>query len=247
MKGNGMNSVLLFSGGLDSVCFEKLLNPNVLLYVPMGADYEAVETERLYNLVAKGYISRDRLVILPGVLNFKNFLLPDATMPNRNAHLILLASVYGESIILGSVRGDRLKDKDRTFFSHMETVLNHMWQKQSWTEERRFRVSSPFKETTKVQLVADFILAGGHPNALLESYSCHRGTSQPCGVCVPCARKHVALANNGLAIPPNYFESPNFWEADWFKKAWPDIKENRHREGEDLDFIRFFDDRKMQP
>ena len=40
-------SVLLFSGGMDSVIFDKLLNPDILLYIPTGPVYEEIETHKI--------------------------------------------------------------------------------------------------------------------------------------------------------------------------------------------------------
>ena len=40
-------SVLLFSGGMDSVMFDLLLNPDILLYIPTGSNYEIIETDKI--------------------------------------------------------------------------------------------------------------------------------------------------------------------------------------------------------
>ena len=37
-------SVLLFSGGMDSLCYAHLLKPDLLLYIPTGARYELTES-----------------------------------------------------------------------------------------------------------------------------------------------------------------------------------------------------------
>ena len=82
------------------------------------------------------------------VLNLGQYERDDAIVPNRNAHLVLLASHYGEHIMLGSVSGDRSFDKDEKFYFRMEDLLNHMWQEQQWTE-RKFKIESPFKDKKK--------------------------------------------------------------------------------------------------
>ena len=47
--------VLLFSGGMDSIIFDHLLKPDVLLYIPTGSKYESVETQKLNDLIAVSY------------------------------------------------------------------------------------------------------------------------------------------------------------------------------------------------
>ena len=39
-------TVLLFSGGMDSMIFDHLLKPDVLLYLPTGSKYEYIETKK---------------------------------------------------------------------------------------------------------------------------------------------------------------------------------------------------------
>ena len=116
------NMVLLFSGGMDSVIFDHLLKPDVLLYLPTGSKYEYIETQKLDSLAMKGYIDNKKLVVLPDVLNLSLFERDDAIVPNRNAFLLLFASLYGEILILGSVQGDRSYDKDEVFYTRMSDL-----------------------------------------------------------------------------------------------------------------------------
>ena len=119
--------ILLFSGGMDSVIFDHLIQPDILLYLPTGSKYEDIETKKLLDLTSKGYVDGSKLVMLPDVLNLSQFERDDAIVPNRNAFLLLFASLYGETLILGSVQGDRSYDKDEIFYEKMEALLNHMW------------------------------------------------------------------------------------------------------------------------
>ena len=227
--------VLLFSGGMDSVIFDHLLKPDVLLYLPTGSKYEYIETQKLDSLAMKGYIDNKKLVVLPDVLNLSLFERDDAIVPNRNAFLLLFASLYGEILILGSVQGDRSYDKDEIFYDKMMALLNHMWQEQHWTEEKTFKVMSPYKNTTKTQLIKDYLADGGKPEILLESYSCYEGKEELCGWCKPCFRKWVSLHNNGITIPENYYKN-NPWDAPWLPELKPIILEGRYRGMEDIDW-----------
>ena len=236
------NMVLLFSGGMDSVIFDHLLKPDVLLYLPTGSKYEYIETKKLDDLAMKGYIDNKKLVVLPDVLNLSLFERDDAIVPNRNAFLLLFASLYGEILILGSVQGDRSYDKDEIFYDKMMALLNHMWQEQHWTEEKTFKVMSPYKNTTKTQLIKDYLADGGKSEILLESWSCYDPQvkyllhpEQLCGWCKPCFRKWVSLHNNGITIPENYYKNDP-WDAPWLPELKPVILEGRYRGMEDIDW-----------
>ena len=165
-------TVLLFSGGMDSLMFDYLLKPDVLLYIPTGSEYQNIETSKLLGLRNRGYIDGDKLISIFDTLNLREYERDDAIVPNRNAHLMLLASMYGEHLILGSVQGDRSYDKDPIFYEKMTDLLNHMWKEQHWTEERIFTVSSPYKDKTKTEIVKEYLDEGGSAEALLYSWSC---------------------------------------------------------------------------
>jgi 7-cyano-7-deazaguanine synthase len=229
-------SVLLFSGGMDSVMFDLLLKPDVLLYAPTGANYESIETEKIKQLAKDGIIDENKLIIMDDTLNLSVFERDDLIVPNRNAYLVLLASHFGETIYLGSVYGDRSFDKDKTFYTLMENLLNHIWQEQHWTEERKFTITSPFKDTTKTELIKQYVEAGGNVQNILDSYSCYRGTEQACGICKPCVRKAVSMINNDINIPDSYFEQDPL-TAKWIDEVLPLMKENKYRGREDAEFL----------
>ena len=229
-------SVLLFSGGMDSVMFDLLLDPDILLYIPTGSNYEDIETTKIRQLAKDGIIDKDKLIILDDNLNLSMFERDDLIVPNRNAYLVLMASHFGETIYLGSVYGDRSFDKDKTFYKLMENLLNHIWQEQHWTEERKFNISSPYKDTTKTELIKQYIDAGGNVQNILDSYSCYRGEPQACGICKPCVRKAVSLICNDIIIPQDYFEQ-NPLSAEWIQEVIPLMKEGKYRGREDAEFL----------
>ena len=111
-------SVLLFSGGMDSLMINSLLKPDILLNVSMNSTYDDRERETFPNLISEF----EDLIYLDRELDLARYERDDAIVPNRNAHLVLLASHYGETIWLGSVSGDRSFDKDETFYNHMDAL-----------------------------------------------------------------------------------------------------------------------------
>lgn len=230
-------SVLLFSGGMDSVMFDLLLKPDILLYVPMGSDYEDIESEKIRELGESGVFDTGKLIVLDKELNLEKFERDDLIVPNRNAHLVLMASHFGETIYLGSVYGDRSFDKDKTFYKLMENLLNHMWEEQHWTEKRTFSVTSPYKDTTKTELIKEYVAAGGKVQSILDSYSCYKGNEQACGICKPCVRKAVSLICNEIEIPDDYYEQHPM-SAPWIRELIPQMMEGKYRGREDGEFLR---------
>ena len=220
-------SVLLYSGGMDSLMIDFLLEPDILLNISMNSNYDKRERESF----PKG----KEIIYLDDVLNLGQYERDDAIVPNRNAHLVLLASHYGEHIMLGSVSGDRSFDKDEKFYLRMEDLLNHMWQAQHWTEERRFTISSPFKDRTKTDLVNEYLTFGGNQLYLLTSYSCYECDEQHCGQCKACFRKWVALENN--AIDTRGYWKKNPWDSSWLEDVLTSIYNGGYRGKEDTDII----------
>lgn len=228
-------SVLLFSGGMDSLMFDKLLNPDILLYIPSGSNYVDIETRKIKNLIDKGYIDKSKVIILDNVLNLSQFERDDMIVPQRNAFLIMLAAMYGETIYLGSVFGDRSLDKSPEFFEKMKIILDQMWGEQHWTEERKFNILDPYKQTTKTELVKMYLEQGGTKESLLESYSCYEGNEKPCGICKPCFRKAIALINNDIDITNYYKQDP--FSAPWLKEIFPLLKDGKYRGKEDFEWL----------
>ena len=224
-------TVLLYSGGMDSLIIDHLLKPDVLLNISMNSAYDARERESFPD---------KEIVYLDNVIDLGRYERDDAIVANRNAHLVLLASHYGETIWLGSVHGDRSFDKDEAFYGHMETLLNHMWQEQHWTEERKFSISSPFKDRTKTDLVDEYLIKGGTPQELLQSYSCYEGEEKHCGHCKACFRKWVALENNGIITSDGYFKE-NPWDAPWLEEVLYQIYNGGYRGIEDKDIVHALD------
>ena len=218
-------TVLLYSGGMDSLIIDQIMKPDVLLNISMDSNYD--KRERL----SMKY--DDRMLFLDDVLNLGQYERDDAIIPNRNAHLVLLASHYGETILLGSVSGDRSFDKDEKFYMRMEDLLNHMWQEQHWTEERKFEVYSPYKDKTKTELVKEFLENEGQVTALAESYSCYEGGEKHCGTCKACFRKWVSLENNGIKFKDYWIDDPK--SANWVDEIKDAVYTRSYRGKEDED------------
>ena len=80
------STVILYSGGMDSLMIDYLLKPDVLLNISMNSAYDARERESFPD---------KEIIYLDNVIDLGRYERDDAIIPNRNAHLVLLASHYG--------------------------------------------------------------------------------------------------------------------------------------------------------
>ena len=191
---NTSEKVLLFSGGLDSMCTAWLVNPSLLLYIQMGSNYEKEELKRLSNI--RRNILDISMIIDDTFKEFgRHYERKDFIVPNRNALLILLASMYGETIYLAATDGDRSHDKDFKFAELTENLLNHMWYNQHWTEDRTFDIILPFKHLTKYELLKMAIENDMPVKYAIDSFSCYTPTDEgkECGCCKACIRNWSAI------------------------------------------------------
>ena len=225
--------VLLFSGGADSLIFNYLLNPDILLVIPHGNKYEQQELMHINNLIEKKIIDKTK-VVFDKRLFLGDIERVDSIIPLRNLFFIEIATFYGEEIFLGSVFGDRSSDKSIEFFNKCSDILTYVYQDSHWCKERKILVSSPFKELTKTELVKLFLEKGGDSTHLLESYSCYGG-EKPEGWCKACFRKWVSLENNNIDTK-DYFQN-NPWDAPWLPEILPKILKHEYRGREDFEII----------
>lgn len=195
--------VLLFSGGLDSVCIEYLTSPDVLLYVDMETPVSYCERQRIQSTGYNYIIAR--------IPEIKQFELTNKILPGRNAFFVLLAAQYGTEILLGSTAGDTTKDKDIPFTVYMTSLLLHMMELGKCPDDvdpEKYCVSVPFKAYTKAQLVTQYIQNSGDVTSLVRSYSCYAGTQIECGKCRACVRKYVALKYNDVDCSDTFINDP---------------------------------------
>lgn len=184
--------ILLYSGGLDSFILRYSMSFDTIIHFEVGTEDE--QQEKLLMDTGVEYIS----------LPLQRFELPNKIIPFRNYLFVLMAANYGNRIYIGSTLGDTTRDKDWVFQSLCESVLNYFGavKEKMPYEAEQFEVCMPFKDRTKTQIVASFLLfcdMSGYDISILKvSRSCYKGGERECGECRSCLRKYVAFKNNGV-------------------------------------------------
>lgn len=202
---------LLFSGGLDSVCVYKLLEQEGVkvqgLYIPHDLRYGYLEDSSITHFTE--FFDID-IVKFPTVQNFQQFARPDGFIPLRNLLLCTLAGMAGaKKIYLGAVAGEYTLDKSDIFFQNTESLFSYLL-------SDSIHIEAPYASFTKTELVKKALESGAVSEELLKlTWSCYDPTPDfdegggkmlPCGECMACIRRWLAMVDNG--IHEKYASSP---------------------------------------
>ena len=126
--------VLLYSGGMDSWLIDKIWKPDIKLYLDMNTAYSQDEIKRLPSDV------------IVNKLDLSMWEREDKIIPLRNMYMIGIATNYGDEICLGATAGDRVLDKSLEFAELYKPLLDYLYQKQHWTEQRVIDINLDFKK-----------------------------------------------------------------------------------------------------
>lgn len=213
-----MQKVLLSSGGLDSwlLAHEPELEGAVHVFVDIGQKY--VDKEMLSAMMlAKELDAPFEFVEGPDLAQYEH---STGIIPFRNAQMIMLAALYGEQIYFGVIADEINSDKSPEFVQAMQSVLNISHRPQYWTVGKTYNIETPFRQTTKSELVRRFLANGGDLQKLLTSVSCYDAGEQHCGRCASCFKRWVALVNAtdtdkwgewGFVKHPYYWQTSHYW------------------------------------
>jgi 7-cyano-7-deazaguanine synthase in queuosine biosynthesis len=205
--------VLLFTGGLDSVCAYYLLGEPRCVHVNLDGKTwnDAWNAHDDLGIPVEFAESRwDRDTHAP--------TSEDGHIPLRNLHLATVGALYGDRVILGAVRGESSPDKSDKFLRAASKALT------AASKGRTIKVEAPLKHMTKRQLVAALITHVGEKRGreiVASTRSCYSLYHPRCGACMACFRRWVALSLNGIH---EQHENPP-WE--WGVPTW----------GERLDYL----------
>jgi 7-cyano-7-deazaguanine synthase len=195
-----MPSLLLLSGGIDSIALASWLRPEVCLTVDYGQRAAAAEVQ------ASAQVCRD-LELRHQVLHAEIASLGSGCMagdaaspysangefwPFRNQYLITIASMLAmkagcDAVLIGTVVTDRRHaDGSPAFLSALSEVLQ--------IQEGGIRLMAPAAKMTSEELVR---VSGVTTSVLGWAHSCHTG-ALACGSCPGCIKHSTVMQAVGL-------------------------------------------------
>lgn len=198
-----MKKVVLFTGGLDSFCLAHEVNPDVLLYFPLGLpeNDREVETINSFNHLPVP-------VTIDPRFKLADQKLPNETLPLRNAFLILGAAYYGSQIYVASTASCTNLDTSPEFAEALKVVMSMVL-----ADPRRNPVAMgkdaidihmPLHGMTKTEFVARHVERFGRHSEIHKTRSCYTSNEKECGRCQSCIGKFMALINNDLPCDFDY-------------------------------------------
>lgn len=212
------DSILLFSGGMDSYIAWHYLNRPPVIFLNAKQSYWRKELDAVKN-ISKKY--KDMKVIVDGSLDLSKWEEDDHYIPYRNVFFSMIASLYAKKVYLVGIKGDLVDDnnpKAARLMSGFYKNFNH---------NQEVVVTSPFYNMTKSEIVKWYIGKRLPIKNLLISRSCYaESSSGQCGRCSSCFRRWVALENND--VHENYDSPP--WEWKEVKRYVVDIKKGKYDE-----------------
>jgi len=188
-----MSIVTLVSGGLDSTLMSLLAQEEDVVLAPLFVDYGQLGAAREWTactLLHKRYglptvtrmdVSGYGRVVRSGITDGTMRVNEDAFLPGRNLLFLLCGAAHGYRVRAEGVAIGLLNPENRLFPDQTDEFLRKAEDVIETTMGRRFRVLAPLIEFTKADVLALAAARGLH-----DTYSCHAGTSEPCGKCVAC-------------------------------------------------------------
>lgn len=196
-----MTTALLYTGGMDSFLYWRLLGRPRTVYVKLGHRYQERELQAIHDLEALAHANGDaRAAPHPMILDgpdLSQWEAADSHIPHRNLTLATVAAMICDRVLFGFLAGESSEDKSARFLRHTSRAL-------STAAGHKVAADAPLRSYTKDELLARFLDEPGVTeldiNLVRQTRSCW-SAGQPCGECVPCFRRWVALTLNGQ--PPD--------------------------------------------
>ena len=199
-------SVVLFSGGLDSAVTLALALENGFEAFPLCFDYgqsNRKEVDYAKKLVTSHFHHTLKVCSIPGIADLagetpmlsgstevKSFARGKTVIPNRNAVFLSLAGMYAGAIGASYIHvgfqnekkpGSKVLPADTSmpFCGDTERLIAQY----SMPRRKRMRIVAPLVNTPKKTIIW---MAQKRGISLEDTWSCHLGNENPCGICDPC-------------------------------------------------------------
>jgi 7-cyano-7-deazaguanine synthase len=188
-----MSMVSLVSGGLDSTLIGAMLREQAIENHPLFIDYgqRAGETEwatcqavhERFNLPkpVRMDLSGFGKVIQSGLTSDALHIKDDAFTPTRNLLFLVAGAAYAFQRGANAVSIGVLSEKFSLFPDQTQAFIDRAENAIHAALGRHIKVAAPLSEFSKAD-----VLALASKKGISGTYSCHQGSSVPCGICISC-------------------------------------------------------------
>lgn len=209
MSGNDNKSIILLSGGLDSVVSFGLLREELNITLALTFDYgqKALEKEII---AAKWYcdyyktehkiikldwlkeITHTSLVSEDEIPNDENSS-KSVWVPNRNGLFLNIAGAFGDSFGYKNIIIGANKEEAQNFPDNTNEFIERINKEFEFSTQVKPKVIAPLADCDKNNIVR---LAIENNIPLDKLHSCYRNTEKHCGKCPSCVKLKKALVSN---------------------------------------------------
>lgn len=186
-----MKTIVLFSGGIDSLIAWFYLGKPDCLHINLGMPYSRKEEDIVRHFVQKEGM-RCHFLSIPAPIEVS---LENSFIPARNLALATIGSWFAPNVCIAGIKGDNVIDNNPKALSLMSDTISHL-------SEAKINVFSPFWDMTKGNIINWYIKSGNDPALLGKATGCYHPEEHQCGKCPCCLRKWVGLTVAG--VNPGY-------------------------------------------
>jgi 7-cyano-7-deazaguanine synthase len=191
-----MGLVVLASGGVDSSVISLLAASQGVNTYPLFVDYGQLCAEREWSACveihkANGLPEPQRMslpgfgqVVPSGLTSSSLDIVRDAFLPCRNLLFAVCGAAYAHSRGASCVALGLIDETEAIFPDQTGQFIEVAERAASVATGNLIRIIAPLHTLTKAE-----VLAVASQLGLKGTYSCHKGTAQPCGQCISCLER----------------------------------------------------------
>ena len=195
-----MSIVTLVSGGLDSTLMALMVKEEKISQFPLFVDYGQMCKDQ--ELRACTVVFNRYSLPHPAIMNINGFgrlissgltdpskrVNEDAFLPGRNLLFLLAGSAYAYQTNSNAVAIALLSEKNCIFPDQTSNFINRAQEMIDLALGRDIKIVAPLMQFSKAE-----VLQLAKKKGISDTYSCHSGTEIPCGKCVSCIERDVAM------------------------------------------------------
>lgn len=181
------------SGGLDSCLMAVLTKESGQKQIPLFINYGQLNIEKEFTSVKNNCkkftlpeptvmdLSGFGAVISSGLTNHDLDIVNDAFLPGRNFLLLLVAASVASQNNCDSISIGLLSEDTAIFPDQTDDFLMAAEYSISKAIDKKIEIIAPLREFHK-----ENIIELAKEKGITDSYSCHAGGEEPCGICISC-------------------------------------------------------------